>query len=100
MSNASKTVLKYTQDASSNSFTTSYDQIAAALGQDVREIEVYNGTSAVLILAQGASGAEVEICYILPGTYVTACMLNKGARLAVKGLATVSSGILAMNFKQ
>jgi hypothetical protein len=86
--------------ASTNVTTSAYVQLDAALDNNSRYAEIFDSSGALLKLAVGASGAEVDILDIIPGgNGLIPLRLNLGQRLAIKSVdtATVNTGQLTIN---
>ncbi len=82
--------------------TTAYTEITAATPVAFDALEVYNSTGALLILATGAVGSEVDMpMYLMPGSQPHIIPLNKrkGTRLSVKAVDVAASddGYIAVN---
>lgn len=94
-------ITKAKNDCSSTNITTSaYVQLIAAVGTGINQIEVYNPTTKVLILAVGAAGSEVDLCYLFPTAVKEThrVWIEGGKRISVKADASnATTGILYVN---
>jgi len=79
--------------------TSAYTELDSALDSDVKSIEIFDSSGECLLLAVGAAGSEVDLCYVMPGgNGLIPILLNEGERLAVKAIGTATaSGNLYIN---
>jgi hypothetical protein len=100
---ARKVVGKLALDiANNNVATNAYKQITAATTVALSFLDIYNGSTKILILAIGGAGNEVDLAYIYPGISSQVLpfdsMIPKGTRVSVKALdANATTGYLVMN---
>lgn len=83
-----------------NVLNSAYVQLDSALDENSRYAEIFDSSGALLKLAIGASGSEVDVIDIIPGgNGMVALLLPKGARLAIKSVdtATVNVGQITIN---
>lgn len=87
--------------SSVNVTNSAYTQLSASLSEHISLIEIFDSSGAVLKLAIGASGGEVDMpFYIIPGgNGRMGLLLSKGCRLSIKSVdtATVSTGQIVIN---
>lgn len=89
------------EDYSVNNVTTStYLELSASIGGNVKEIEVFSSTSSVLSLAFGAMGSEINQVMIFPGgNGRMPVQIPMGTRLSIMSTnVNATSGNLVMNF--
>lgn len=65
--------------------TGAYVQLSTSLGQNIKELEIFNSCGSIMQLAIGPAGSESVLPFmILPGgNGIIKCLLNAGMRLAV-----------------
>jgi hypothetical protein len=96
-------VAKILLDYSSTSVGSgSWVEIEDSLAASCTAVELFNGSGAILKIATGANGSEVEKdYYILPGgsSVVVPLSFSKGQRITLKTAdgTTASTGFFAMN---
>lgn len=79
--------------------SAAYIELDAALDGNTNEIEIYNTTTQILILAQGPAGSEDDMFFIpAAGNLRMRLKLDIDARLAVRALGTsATAGDLLIN---
>lgn len=99
--NGSVSIEQYRQDASSNSITTTYDEAVAATGSEITHVHYGNSSADGVYLAIGAAAAEEIVALMPPGSHgMIPCVIPKGVRVAIKGDATISSGIVTLDLRK
>jgi hypothetical protein len=90
--------------ASTNVTTGAWVQLIASLAQACSAIEVFNGSPAMIKIAQGSAGNEVAVPYtILPGgsPSVLPIELSSLARISLETVdQTANTGYIVINFFQ
>lgn len=86
-------------DYAVNVTTVAYTQIIASTSADVKQLEIFDSSGQLLVVAFGAAMSEVDQFYILPGGNGTIrCDIPAGTRISIKAVsANATSGYLAIN---
>lgn len=89
----------YHDYSSGNVTTAAYTEVSAATSGEITELEIFDSSGEVMILATGAAASEVDLLYIMPGgNGRIPVRIAAGTRLSIKAkTATASSGQLVIN---
>lgn len=79
--------------------TAAYIEVLAATSVDIKMLEIYDGSSSIMVLAIGPVGFEIDILYIIPGgNGQVKYTIPAGTRLSVKAVsANAINGELVIN---
>ncbi|SRR5579875_3078589 len=88
--------------SSTNVTTSAYVQLISSLPAAVNEVNIFDSSGQLLVLAVGAPGFEVDKLYITPGgTGTVDLAIPSGSRIAIKAVsANATTGFLAISFLQ
>lgn len=79
--------------------TSAYTQVIASTSANVKQLEIFDSSGQLLVVAFGAASSEVDQFYILPGgNGVIPVKIPAGTRVSIKAVsANASTGYLAIN---
>lgn len=86
--------------SSVNVTSAAYVELIASTSVACKQLEIFDSSGQLLILALGAAASEVDKLYILPGgNGQVICNIPAGTRISIKAASTTAStGYLAINF--
>ena len=86
--------------SSVNVTTAAYVELIASTSVACKQLEIFDSSGQLLILALGAAASEVDKLYILPGgNGQVICNIPAGTRVSIKAVsASATAGYLAINF--
>jgi hypothetical protein len=102
-SGGATSVLRYRQLLSSNSLTTTYDEVVAAASNvnDSNLLHYGNSSAESVVVGIGEAGDETEIALLPPLSHgMIPCIVPKGVRIAIKSAATMAVGLVSLDFRK
>jgi hypothetical protein len=85
--------------SSTNVTSAAYVELIASTSDEIKEIEIFDSSGQLLILALGAATEEVDKCFIFPGGLGKQQLsIPAGTRVSLKATSTsATTGLIAVN---